>query len=74
VRPAGSFERPNAADGAHPIVVPVAGARAPLTIETWCDSYTPGSHGLYPRWSFPTCRTSSRRCPATTAGDGTWDI
>lgn len=74
VRPAGSFERPNASDGAHHIVVPVAGAKNPLTIETWCDSYTVGSHGLYPVWSFPTCRTSTRRCTASAKGDGTWSI
>ncbi|HEX7135107.1 MAG TPA: hypothetical protein VF228_21215 [Iamia sp.] len=74
VRPPGSFHNPNGSDGAYHIVVPVGGARAPLTIETWCDNYTPGSHGLYPRWSFPTCRTSTRRCAASTPGDGEWQL
>jgi hypothetical protein len=74
VRPPGSFHNPNGSDGAYHIVVPVGGARAPLTIETWCDNYTPGSHGLYPRWSFPTCQTSTRRCAASTPGDGEWQL
>lgn len=73
VRPAGSWENPDVG-GAHQIVVPVAGAKNPLTIRTWCDSYTPGSHGLYPLWEFPTCTTSTRRCAASAKGAGEWSI
>lgn len=73
VRPAGSSDVPDV-NGAHQIVVPVAGARNPLTIETWCDNYTPGSHGMYPVWSFPTCTTSSRQCAASAKGAGEWSI
>ncbi len=73
VRPAGSSDEPDV-NGAHQIVVPVAGAPTPLTIRTWCDSYTPGSHGLYPVWSFPACTTSSRQCAASPKGAGTWSI
>lgn len=74
VRPAGSSEDPDVNDGAHQIIVPVAGAVSPLTISTWCDNYTPGSHGMYPRWDFPDCTTSRRRCAATHPGDGDWNI
>lgn len=73
VRPAGSSVDPDAG-GAHQVIVPVVGGRTPLEIRTWCDSYVPGSHGMYPSWSFPVCRTSTRRCTATTPGTGTWSI
>lgn len=74
VRPAGSSEDPDVADGAHQIIVPVAGAVIPLTIQTWCDRYSPGSHGFYPRWEFPDCVTSRRRCAATQPGAGEWSF
>lgn len=74
VRPPGSWEDADAGDGAHHIVVPVAGGRTPLTIRTWCDNYTPGSHGLYPKWEFPPCVTSTRRCAASTPGDGDFQL
>lgn len=76
VRPAGSYEVgvDDSADGAHHTLVPLAGVAMPITISFRCDAYTPGSHGLYPRWIFPACRTNTRTCNATVPGTGEWHL
>jgi hypothetical protein len=53
------------------ILVPVAGAPTPLTIETTCTSYA-GAYNppLRAAWELPTCRTSTRRCIASEPGAG----
>jgi hypothetical protein len=70
--PAGSKVVDGTDGDADRIVVPVAGARTPLTIETLCTTYA-GAYNppIGAQWELPDCRTSTRRCPASTAGEGT---
>ncbi|HEV7721838.1 MAG TPA: hypothetical protein VGO60_11160, partial [Iamia sp.] len=56
---------------AHRIIVPVAGARAPLTIGAGCTVYPGfGSGGPFNTYTLPTCRTSNRTCAASRPGQG----
>ncbi|HMJ76912.1 MAG TPA: hypothetical protein VK507_13120 [Iamia sp.] len=74
-RPEGSQVISGGTDDAHRIVVPVAGARAPLTIGSGCTAYEGfGSGGPFNTYRLPTCRTSNRTCAASRAGQGEYHI
>jgi hypothetical protein len=72
IQPAGSrvVDNTSRGDDLQRIVIPVAGAKAPLTIESHCNSYPGYGAGDGFAFVFEPCVTSNRTCASTTDGYG----
>ena len=70
VQPAGSrVIAPGPKSDPQRVIVPIGSAKEPLRITASCTNVTSLAGGGF-TWTFPTCTTASRSCPAQRAGSG----